>query len=232
MKTLALIARRPDTSRDSFREHYEDVHAPLAVRTILDGTTRYVRHHLREELHGHPAFDVVSAFWYRDAAAAIGVQRRLSTPEGEAILRDELTFMDKPANAFFPVTEHLVHGAEDRAAALRLVALVRRPAGDDAARFVAAYEAQHVPRLLGAARAPAWCLQNRALRAGPGDPAFDAVTQLHAAADAGLAGWARQLAATGAMVVLATASEHESALPWMLPGSTQPAAASVSSKPS
>jgi len=89
MKTLALIVRRPDTSRDSFGEHYEQVHAPLAVRTLLEETTRYVRHHLRKELHGRPAFDVVSAFWYRDAAAAIGVQRRLSALGGEAILRDE-----------------------------------------------------------------------------------------------------------------------------------------------
>jgi len=214
MKTLALIARRPDTTRDSFREHYEQVHAPLAVRTLLEGTTRYVRYHLREELHGLPAFDVVSAFWYRDAAAAIGVQRRLSTPAGEAILRDELTFMDKPANTFFAVTEHLVHGAEDRAAALCVVALVRRPAGDDAAHFVAAYEAEHVPGLLDAARAPTWCLQNRALPIGPVDPAFDTVTQLHAAADTGLADWARELAATGPNVVLATITEHESALPW------------------
>jgi uncharacterized protein (TIGR02118 family) len=235
MKTLALIARRPDTSRDSFREHYEDVHAPLAVRTILDGTTRYVRNHLREEIHGRASFDVVSAFWYRDAAAALGIQRRLSAPEGEAILRDELTFMDKPANTFFAVTEHLVHGAEDRAAALRVVALVRRPAGDDAARFVAAYEAEHLPRLLDAARAPTWCLSNRALRSGTGDPAFDAVSQLHAAADVGLAEWARRLADTGANVLVATVSEHPSALPWMEAqpaGAAQRASDSVSAKPS
>jgi hypothetical protein len=112
MKTLALIARRRDIDRAEFRDHYEEIHAPLAVRTLLEGTTRYVRHHLREELFGRPAFDVVTGFWYRDAAAAIEIMRRTETPVGDAIRRDELTFMDKHG-------EHLLrrdrtHGARRR----------------------------------------------------------------------------------------------------------------------
>jgi hypothetical protein len=213
MKTLALIVRRPDLTRAEFRDHYEQVHAPLAVRTLLEGTTRYVRNHLREELFGRPAFDVVSAFWYRDAAAAVAVMRRTETPAGEAIRRDELLFMNKPANTFFGVTERLVSGAEDADAALAAIALVRRPVGEDAARFVEGYEREQVSRLLDATRAPVWCLQNRALRFGADEPAFDAVTQLHAAADAGLGPWAKELAATGAEVVLVTVTEHQSAMP-------------------
>lgn len=214
MKTLALIARRPDRSRVEFRDHYEQVHAPLAMRTLLEGTTRYVRHHLTKTLFGRPVFDVVTAFWYRDAAAAAEIMRRTEAPAGEAIRRDELTFMDKPANTFFAVSERVVRGAEDRGAALAAIALVRRPAGEEAAHFVESYERDQVPRLLDATRAPVWCLQNRALRFGPDEPAFDAVTQLHAAADVGLAQWAKELAATGAGVVVVTVSEHESKLPW------------------
>jgi hypothetical protein len=212
MKTLALIARRHDLSRADFRDHYEEVHAPLAVRTLLEGTTRYVRHHLCDPLFGSPAFDVVTAFWYRDAAAAAQIMRRTETPTGEAIRQDELTFMDKPANTFFAVTERVVRGAEDRDAALAAIALVRRPAGDDAARFVESYDRDQLPRLLDATRSPAWCLQNRAIRFGPAEPAYDAVTQLHAAADTGLAQWAKDLSATGAGVVVVTVTEHESAL--------------------
>ena len=212
MKTLALIARRRDIDRAEFRDHYEEIHAPLAVRTLLAGTTRYVRHHLREELFGRPAFDVVTAFWYRDAAAAAEIMRRTGTPAGEAIRRDELTFMDKPANTFFAVTERVVRGAEDRGAGLAALVLVRWEAGHDTAQLVERYEKDAVPALLDAARAPAWCLQNRALRFGPNEPAFDVVTQVHAAGDAGLAKWAQELAATGASVVLATVTEHESAL--------------------
>src|SRR5688572_33355674 len=159
MKTLALIARRRDIDRAEFRDHYEDIHAPLAVRTLLEGTKRYVRHHLRDELFGRPAFDVVTGFWYRDAAAAVEIMRRTETPAGDPIRRDELTFMDKPANTFFAVTERVVHGAEDRAAGLAVVALVRRPDGQDAAQFIETYEQGAVPALLDAARSPAWCLQ-------------------------------------------------------------------------
>jgi len=156
----------------------------------------------------------VTAFWYRDAAAALEIMRRTELPVGDAIRRDELTFMDKPANTFFAVTEHPVRGAEVRAAGFAAVALVLRPAGQDAAHFIETYEKNQVPALLDAARSPTWCLENRALRFGPDDPAFDAVTQLHAAGDAGLAKWAQSLAATGAGVVLASVSEHESELPW------------------
>ena len=214
MKTLALIVRRPDLARAEFRDHYEDIHAPLAVRTLLEGTTRYVRNHLREEVFGVPAFDVVSAFWYRDAAAAIGVMRRTETPAGDAIRADELTFMDKPANTFFAVTEELVRGDEHADAALAAIALVRRPAGADAADFVSAYDRTELPRLLDAVRAPAWCLQNRALRGGGGEPAFDLVSQVHAAAKGALETWAKELAATGAQVVAVTVTEHPSELPW------------------
>jgi len=214
MKTLALIVRRPDLTRAEFRDHYEDVHAPLAVRTLLEGTTRYVRNHLREELFGEPAFDVVSAFWYRDAEAAVGVMRRTETPAGDAIRADELTFMNKPANTFFVVTEQLVQGDEQADAALAAIALVRRPAGADAAGFASAYEKTELPRLLDAVRAPTWCLQNRALRTGGGEPAFDVVTQVHGAARGALETWAKELAATGAGVVAVTVTEHPSALPW------------------
>jgi uncharacterized protein (TIGR02118 family) len=210
LKTLALIRRRADLTRDAFRAHYEDVHAPLAIATLLDGTRRYVRHHLRAEIFGEPAFDVVTAFWYPDVAAALAVQRRLDGPAGEAIARDEASFMDRAANTFFAVEERTLHGAERRDAGLCAMALVRRPAGQDAGAFAAEHRAHALPRLLDAVRAPAWLQENRALRFGADEPAFDVVTQFHAEADAGLADWARELARSGATAVVAAVSEHES----------------------
>jgi len=213
MKTLALIKRRSDTTRDAFRDHYEQVHAPLAIDTLLEGVARYVRYHLREEIFGEPGFDVVTGFWYRGVEAALDVQRRLTGPEGERILQDELTFMDKPANTFFPVTEHPVAGKQDPEAGLRAIAMARAPAGVGVAEFVGRYEADRVPALLDAVREPRWCLQQRAVRIGAERPAFDVVTQLHAQGDAGLAAWARDLEGAGARVVVASVSEHESELP-------------------
>ena len=214
MKTFALIARRKDLTRAAFREHYEEVHAPLAIDTLLEGTQRYVRSHLRDVVFGEPAFDVVTGFWYRDAVAALEIGKRLASPVGEAILADELTFMDKPANTFFAVTEHPVSGSEGAEAAWCGVVLVGAPEGVEAETFLADYESNEIPKLLDATRAPTWCLQNRAVIAGPDAPAYHAITQVHAAGEAGVAQWAAQLAGTGARVVAATVSEHESTLPW------------------
>jgi uncharacterized protein (TIGR02118 family) len=214
MKTLALIKRRHDVSRDAFRAHYEEAHAPLAIDTLLEGTRRYVRYHLREELFGEPRFDVVTAFWYQSVEHALAIMERLAGPDGEAIRRDELTFMDKPANSFFAVIEQLETGKESVDAGLRLVALVAAPAGEDTGRFVAHYEAQHLPALRGAVRDARWCLHHRVLPVSQDRPDYDVVTQLHAEGDAGVVEWAATVSGTGARVVLATVSEHESALPW------------------
>ena len=61
IRTLSLIKRRPDIERAAFREHYETVHAPLAL-PHMEGLVRYVRYHLEDELLGDVGFDVVSAF--------------------------------------------------------------------------------------------------------------------------------------------------------------------------
>lgn len=108
IKTLSLIKRLPTLSREAFREHYETCHAPLAL-PHLTGLLRYVRYHVEEVVLGEVpedvSFDVISAFWYRDAAATAEVFEMLSSETGKAILEDEKKFMDKPANRFFPVSE-------------------------------------------------------------------------------------------------------------------------------
>ena len=54
IRTLSLIKRRPDITRDAFREHYETVHAPLAL-PFMDGLERYVRYHPRRSSSARPA---------------------------------------------------------------------------------------------------------------------------------------------------------------------------------
>ena len=214
MKTLALIVRRPDLTRDAFRTHYEDTHAPLAMETVMEGTTRYVRHHVAAEIHGSPFFDVLTAFQYRDAASAAKLMGRLQTEQGERIIADEHTFMDRDRNTFFAVEERPISGAEDRSAGLLLVALVKAPADEGRGAFVRRYEAEAIPALLDATKEPVWCLQNRALAGGGPAPAFDAVTQVHAGGDAGLSDWAAGLEASGAVIVVLSVTEHETETPW------------------
>lgn len=214
MKTLALIVRRPDHTREAFRAHYEEIHAPLAMETVMEGTSRYVRYHVAQEIFGEPGFDVMTAFQYPSAEAAAALMERLGTDQGARILADEATFMDRAKNGFFVVEEHRVHGAEDREAGLCAAVLVRAPEGEESATFVKRYEAEALPRLLDATREPAWCLQNRAQPMGPTPPPYDLVTQIHARGDEGIAAWAEALAGEGAQVLATHVTECETETPW------------------
>jgi EthD domain len=211
VKTLALIARKPGLAREEFRAHYEQVHAPLGL-TVMRGLVRYVRHHVREELYGAAGFDAATSFAYRDAAALEGVIARLASPAGDAVRRDELTFMDKPRNRFFAVREAAETGARDRSAALQCIALVKRAAEQGADDFAAAFASRALSALGDATRGLRWCLQHEAL-ATFGEPPYDAAVQLHADADAGLAAWCAAREREGARAVLVRVSEHETPLP-------------------
>lgn len=211
MKTLALIVRKPGITRDAFRAHYEDAHAPLAL-PLMSGLLRYARHHVREELHGAAGFDVATSFAYRDAADVRGVIARIASPVGDAVLRDELTFMDKPRNRFFEVREQSEFGTHASPAALHCIAFAKRPAEQGAQAFAAEFASRDLPTLRDAVGGLRWSLHHEAL-ATFGEPAWDAVIQLHADADAGLAAWAALAERTGARAIVVRVREHESALP-------------------
>jgi len=102
--TIALIARKAGTSRDAFRDHYEDVHAPLALPLLGDGLRHYVRNHVREVLAGRGAnFDVLSEFGYAGSRDLEEVGEMLASERGKVILDDEQSFMDKASNTYFGV---------------------------------------------------------------------------------------------------------------------------------
>ena len=66
MKTIVMSRRRPELSRDAFREYYETRHAPLAVQHVR--FTKYVRNHLIAPSNAE--FDVISEFWLVDLKEA------------------------------------------------------------------------------------------------------------------------------------------------------------------
>lgn len=112
IQTVALIKRLPQLDREAFRAHYERSHVPLAL-PLLEGLARYVRYHVEADLFGDPSFDVISAFWYRDQEAVDRIFELLEGDHGAAIRADELRFMDKPANRFFPVSARLLRPGDE-----------------------------------------------------------------------------------------------------------------------
>jgi hypothetical protein len=86
MKTIVLFQRRPDLSRDAFRDHYETQHAPLAVRHVQ--FRKYVRNHVIAPANAE--FDTLSEFWPVDPAFAVKIA---TSPAGAILRADEAKFM-------------------------------------------------------------------------------------------------------------------------------------------
>ncbi len=59
MKTIALFRRRPELTREQFRDYYETTHAPLAARHAP--FTKYARSHLVST--DDVGFDALTEFW-------------------------------------------------------------------------------------------------------------------------------------------------------------------------
>lgn len=114
IRTLALIVRKPGVSRAEFRDHYETIHAPLAL-PHMQGLAHYLRNHVAETLSGvEPIFDVMTEFGYARPEDIEHIMEVLQSPEGEAIRRDELTFMDTVRNTFFAIGDPiLVRGTHE-----------------------------------------------------------------------------------------------------------------------
>ena len=218
IKTLALIKRRPDLSRSAFRDHYESVHAPLAL-PLMQGLERYVRHHVEAELYGEIVFDVLTAFWYRDAEAATAMMERFDSKRvpaplrreaGRALREDELRFMDKPANTFFAVSERrLGEGSEGETSVFVLVAKPEDMTRFDCSRRLVR---DHLPALVEAIEAPAFALLRDAFPVGGGPLAWNAVLQLGTAELPGLESWAKAREAEGYRVAAVRTRRFETAL--------------------
>ena len=140
IRTLVLIVRRPDISRKEFRDHYEDVHAPLAIPS-MQGLKHYLRNHVAEALNGvEPGFDVLTEFGYGCAEDVKHIVDLLELPEGAHIRRDELTFMDTQRNTFFAFGDPVVGagGEEVPEGAVKVAALVKTAAEGAFAPLLAA----------------------------------------------------------------------------------------------
>lgn len=180
LKIIALIKRRTDMPRSEFRRHYEEIHAPLALQH-LDQMSAYVRNHVTGERVGGPAgFDCLSEFWYADQAALERLLAYLQSDAAEPIRHDELSFMSKAENVFFPVDEQLV--LEDRravasSAVSKIVVLAARSQGEPLGSFLRRYGAA-LPAWLEGLPQPLQCTQNIVLHRAEAPSPWDAITML------------------------------------------------------
>ena len=110
IKSMTLIKRKPGLSREEFIQHYEEVHAPLALKHFPT-FKRYVRNYVIA-LPGteEPDFDCITEFWFEDIEGAMAVTEALGdykTEIGRIFLDDEEKFMDRGSRVSFLVDERV-----------------------------------------------------------------------------------------------------------------------------
>lgn len=108
VKLIALFHRLPGTTREEFRDYYENQHAPLASRHYGHLFASYTRNYLDRAVEGEGRVpDVITEIVFHDEAAMREMFAISSTrPEvREEIAADEASFMDAAARQMFLSTE-------------------------------------------------------------------------------------------------------------------------------
>ena len=124
-KSIALLKRRADLSRDEFIDYYERNHAPL-ILSLLPGILDYRRNFADfEGAFAFPGaapfdFDVVTEIWFADRAAYDAAMAVALGPETAArIAADEENFLDRSATRMFLVDERISARSPDAGSAAR-----------------------------------------------------------------------------------------------------------------
>ena len=93
-KVISMLKRNPALSTGQFRQHYEEVHAPLATKTF-PFIRRYVRNYVKPAPAGkEPRFDCITEQWFDDKAAFKKMTEIYATEAGRPVREDEKEVFD------------------------------------------------------------------------------------------------------------------------------------------
>jgi len=113
VKSIALLRRRADLSRDAFIDYYESRHVPL-ILSLLPGIVEYRRSFPDFEgayVNDGAApfdFDVVTELWFEDRATYDRAMAKVADPAiGARIAEDEENFLDRSGTRMFLVEEKM-----------------------------------------------------------------------------------------------------------------------------
>lgn len=134
--TIAHIFRKPALTRTEFSTYYETHHTRLARRTLPE-FSHYRRNHVLESTDDAQCPDSFSEFAYDDDSKLQMTMAILGDSRGQALMDDELKFMDKIRNRIYPVTP--LQKIVDSDCANKYVVLVRG-ALDDVPHWLAGWQ--------------------------------------------------------------------------------------------
>jgi uncharacterized protein (TIGR02118 family) len=134
MKTIGLMPKRQDISREAFRDHYENRHAPLALGKFP--FKKYVRNHLVANDPDPIGFDCLSEFWVDDVEE---IYRLMAGPIGDIMREDERRFTHQDKIGPAVAEEHHLAGPPrviDDGITHKEILLIRPAAGVSQDKFL------------------------------------------------------------------------------------------------
>jgi uncharacterized protein (TIGR02118 family) len=106
IKLVILLKRKPGLSQEDFRRHYENRHAPLALKYLDHLLLDYRRNYPQRELsylssnlaspESGGSYDAVAEMVVADSAALEELYRVLADPQVKSVIaEDEARFLDR-----------------------------------------------------------------------------------------------------------------------------------------
>lgn len=112
IKLISVKTRRPDTSREAFRAHYEGRHVPLGLGFLEHFRwRRYARNHVLRTLLGRVDFDCLTEFWIASESDRARTAAFVASPGFRVLDEDDARFLDVTRRLSFDVEEGLLAGA-------------------------------------------------------------------------------------------------------------------------
>lgn len=100
LKFVVVLSKRPDLTREQFRRHLEQVHAPLAK--ALPGLRRYTQNHVIADPKRSPAWDAIVELYFDNWDA---MEAAWASPQGAASDADLPKFADLTRTTWSAVEE-------------------------------------------------------------------------------------------------------------------------------
>jgi uncharacterized protein (TIGR02118 family) len=104
IKGMSLVKRKPGLTLEQFARHYEEAHAPLALKHFP--FKRYVRNYVsKSDDAEEPWFDCVTEVWFETMEDCQAAAEFTVSEAYKVIAEDEERFMDRSKIVAFIVDE-------------------------------------------------------------------------------------------------------------------------------
>lgn len=146
IKLLSVKTRRPGSTREAFRQHYEDRHIPLGLGFIdRFRWCKYARNHVVAVHSGQVDFDCLTEFWFASRQDQESTREFAASPAFRVLDEDDARFLDVTRRLSFELEERLVAGtrpAHDAAGTRRFSAIFSRPESTGTGDFARSISAE------------------------------------------------------------------------------------------